>query len=322
VSAPAGWYTDPENEQNVRWWTGEKWTTYVEPRIKKLVPEEEPYGANIKRMEPYLIGKPTRPTKPFNTRNFSAGLVMPGISIDLPDKDAVALPGAQEVSGKTRGIFRLPGFRKYRKRIHKFELVLEPYANGEYDVAIRFKKKTVGYLTDFWVPVYLPFLKQLEEEGRDIHVDGREYNTLGGRSVMVFMPKPEEFAIWLSTPSHLRRSHPPRLEESGAYLQNIGENTPFILSKLQNRTALHADVQYELKLINSGDYAGMQQIIVKIDGGIIGEVSPFFATQFPTFYASVVENGVRKGRIYIDRLGKQSGVNHKGLRVISFVQHN
>jgi hypothetical protein len=304
----------------VRWWDGDAWTHHSEPLKKE---EPEPYIGNIKRMEPYLTSKkPARPTQPFNVRNFSTGLVMPGISLDVPDKDSVELPGAQEVVGRTRGMFRLPGFRKYRQRIHKFHLVLEPYSNGDYDVAIQYKKKTVGYLTDFWVPVYLPFLKQLEDEGRDILVDGREYNTLGGRNVMVFLPKPEEFAIWLNTPSHLRRSHPPKLEESGAYLNSIGENTPYILSKLMNQTALHTNAEFTLKRVNSGDYAGMMTVQVFIDGGLIGELSPFFAMQFPAFYSGVVEQGLRTGRVYIDRLGHQSGVNHKGLRVIAFVQYN
>lgn len=321
MSAPAGWYPDPDNELFVRWWSGDSWTHHTD--LRKKEEEPSPLPSTFKKMDAYSLDtkKPARETKPFNTRNFSAGMVMPGISIDIPDKDVVALPGSQEVVGKTRGMFRLPGFRKHRQSIHKFQLILVPYSNGEYDVAIQYKRKTVGYLTDFWIPVYLPFFKQLEREGRDVIVDGREYNTLGGRNVMVFLPKPEEFAIWLDTPSHLRRSKPPKLEESGAYLHNVGENTDFILSKLQNQTALHANADFSIRRVTTGDYAGMYAIRVTIDGGEIGELQPFFAEQFPAFYNSVVERDVRTGRIYIDRLGKQSGINHKGLRVIAFVQY-
>ena len=326
MSAVAGWYPDPSNESLVRWWSGESWTQYTEEKqqvVQKIQEPEYSLPSHFKRVDPYSFGtKPERKTKPFNTRTFSAGMVMPGISIEIPEKDVVALPGSQAVVGKTRGMFRIPGFRKHRQNIHKFKLELVPYANGDYDVAIQYKKKTVGYLTDFWIPVYLPFFLKLESEGREIIVDGREYNTLSGRNVMVFLPKPEEFAIWLDTPSHLRRAKPPKLEESGAYLHNIGENTPFILSKLQNQTALHEDAEFTIRRVTSGDYAGMFAIRVTIEGGEIGQLQPFFAEQSPAFYNSIVERDVRKGRVYIDRLGRQSGINHKGLRVIAFVPYN
>jgi len=29
---PAGWYTDPDEPADVRWWTGEEWTHHVQPR--------------------------------------------------------------------------------------------------------------------------------------------------------------------------------------------------------------------------------------------------------------------------------------------------
>lgn len=29
---PAGWYTDPDEPTEVRWWTGEEWTHHVQPR--------------------------------------------------------------------------------------------------------------------------------------------------------------------------------------------------------------------------------------------------------------------------------------------------
>lgn len=30
---PAGWYNDPQNEANVRWWDGATWTEHSQPRI-------------------------------------------------------------------------------------------------------------------------------------------------------------------------------------------------------------------------------------------------------------------------------------------------
>ena len=29
---PAGWYTDPLEPADVRWWTGDEWTHHVQPR--------------------------------------------------------------------------------------------------------------------------------------------------------------------------------------------------------------------------------------------------------------------------------------------------
>ena len=29
---PAGWYTDPDETDTVRWWTGAQWTHHVQPR--------------------------------------------------------------------------------------------------------------------------------------------------------------------------------------------------------------------------------------------------------------------------------------------------
>lgn len=29
---PPGWYTDPDEPADVRWWTGTEWTHHVQPR--------------------------------------------------------------------------------------------------------------------------------------------------------------------------------------------------------------------------------------------------------------------------------------------------
>ncbi len=31
-AVPAGWYTDPDEPADVRWWTGAEWTHHVQPR--------------------------------------------------------------------------------------------------------------------------------------------------------------------------------------------------------------------------------------------------------------------------------------------------
>jgi len=31
-AVPAGWYTDPDEPNDVRWWTGTEWTHHVQPR--------------------------------------------------------------------------------------------------------------------------------------------------------------------------------------------------------------------------------------------------------------------------------------------------
>jgi hypothetical protein len=32
TAVPQGWYTDPLEPTDVRWWTGEDWTHHVQPR--------------------------------------------------------------------------------------------------------------------------------------------------------------------------------------------------------------------------------------------------------------------------------------------------
>lgn len=36
---PAGWYTDPDEPADVRWWTGAEWTHHVQPRPLPPLPE-------------------------------------------------------------------------------------------------------------------------------------------------------------------------------------------------------------------------------------------------------------------------------------------
>jgi hypothetical protein len=38
---PHGWYTDPLEPADVRWWTGEEWTHHVQPRPFAPLPTAE-----------------------------------------------------------------------------------------------------------------------------------------------------------------------------------------------------------------------------------------------------------------------------------------
>ena len=35
AAVPQGWYTDPLEPESVRWWTGQDWTHYVQPRPER-----------------------------------------------------------------------------------------------------------------------------------------------------------------------------------------------------------------------------------------------------------------------------------------------
>jgi len=318
MSTPAGWYNDPDNDNFVRWWDGQRWTHHTD--LKK---NEELNIVNEFKEPPYdYSSKPKRPTRPFNVRHLASGMVMPGIHIDQTSRDVVDVPSTNPVEAIPSLKMRLPSFRHKQDQVLKFKLRILAYQDGQYDVAITHHNKTVGYLTDHWLALYIPFLLKLESEGRDVYVDGKEYNTLGGKNVMIFMPKPEEFAMWVDAPAHLRRSRPPKLEESGAYIQNVDDNTDDVLALLGNRPSYHGTASFEVVPILSGQHAGSYVIHVITDNIVLGSVSPWHQEQFHSFFHMVTIEGIRSGRIYIDRMGKQSAMNHRGLRIIAFVPMN